>query len=168
MKKTAFILLTLALLLCLCPAFAAGTGATSGHDSFTGIVTYRSGKEAYLQGGDRGLVALLDSSNAQADLDAVQVGKRVTVTGEAMTMNRSGYHIPEIVDAMIVEVKDTEMTVEPTPATTGRPWACCRVTSSTWSFSLSLRVGVSPVGPSGTRKSIPVSTCQSTVAAKAS
>ncbi len=117
MKKTAFILLTLALLLCLCPAFAAGTGATSGHDSFTGIVTYRSGKEAYLQGGDRGLVALLDSSNAQADLDAVQVGKRVTVTGEAMTMNRSGYHIPEIVDAMIVEVKDTEMTVEPTTAT---------------------------------------------------
>ena len=117
MKKTAFILLTLALLLCLCPAFAAGTGATSGHDSFTGIVTYRSGKEAYLQGGDRGLVALLDSSNAQADLDAVQVGKLVTVTGEAMTMNRSGYYIPEIVDAMIVEVKDTEMTVEPAAAT---------------------------------------------------
>ncbi len=85
--------------------------------NFTGVVTYRSGKEAYLQDGDRGLVALLDSSNAQADLDAVQVGKLVTVTGEAMTMNRSGYHIPEIVDAMIVEVKDTEATAASAAAT---------------------------------------------------
>ena len=85
--------------------------------TFTGIVTYRNGKEAYLQEGDRGLVALLDNGNVQADLDAVQVGKRVTVSGEALTMNRSGYHIPEIMDAMIVEVQDTEATVSPAAAT---------------------------------------------------
>ena len=84
---------------------------------FTGIVTYRSGKEVYLQEGDRGLVALLDNGNAQADLDTVQVGKRVTMSGEALTMNRSGYHIPEIMDAMIVEVQDTEATVSPAAAT---------------------------------------------------
>ena len=55
----------------------------------------------------------------------------------------------------------------PTPAITGFPAACCRATSSTWSFSDSVSVGVSPVVPSGTRKSIPAVTCQSTVAANA-
>ena len=85
--------------------------------NFTGIVTYRSGKEAYLQNGDRGVLALLDSGNTAEDMDAVRVGKLVTVTGGSMTLNRAGYHIPEIVDAMIQAVDDTADTVAPAEAT---------------------------------------------------
>ena len=67
---------------------------------------------------------------------------------------------------MLARVAPTEF--EPTPATTGRPAAWRIATSSTRRFSSSESVGVSPVVPSGTRKSTPVVTCQSTVAAKAS
>lgn len=84
--------------------------------SFTGIVTYRSGKTVYLQNRETARLVLLDSTNSQANLDAIQKGRVVTVTGNSMLMEQSGYQIPEIMDAMIVEVADTNTAVAPTAA----------------------------------------------------
>ena len=70
--------------------------AATAESSFTGVVTYRSGKEAYLQNGSRGLLAFLDSTNDPDQMAAVRVGTVITVSGESMTLNQAGYHIPEL------------------------------------------------------------------------
>ena len=80
--------------------------------TFTGIVTYRDKKTVYLQNEDQALLALLDDGEA-----AVEAGKRITVTGMRTTYKQSGYSIPEIVDAVVEAVADTEETVAATPAT---------------------------------------------------
>ena len=85
-------------------------------DSFTGVVTYRDGRNVYLQNGETARLVLLDSSNSQANMNAVQKGRVVTVTGEVMTYQQGEYKIPEIMDAMIVEVADTNTAVAPTAA----------------------------------------------------
>ena len=82
-------------------------------DSFTGVVTYRSGKTVYLQNEDQGMLVLLDSSNSQANMDAVQKDKLVTVTGEAAIYHQGMYQIPEIMDATIMEVTDTDTVIAP-------------------------------------------------------
>ena len=85
--------------------------------TFTGVVTYRSGKTVYLQNGDQGMLAFLDSSNSQSNMAAVQKGRVITVTGYYMLWDQSGYQVPEIQDAMITEVTGIEGTVTPTSAT---------------------------------------------------
>lgn len=114
-RRIAFTLLTLALLLGLCPVGAAadGWGRALPDDravlteTFTGVVTYRDGRKAYLQNGTEGVLALLDDGNDSNDLAAVQVGKMVTVTGIALKLNAGGYRVPEIQDAAITAVEDT-------------------------------------------------------------
>ena len=91
-------------------------GGGQNHTSFTGLVTYRSGKELYLQNEQRGFLALLDSGNAAEFMEEAQVGKMVTVSGEKTTLNQSGYHIPEVVDAMIFAVSSTTLTAAPVDA----------------------------------------------------
>ena len=86
-------------------------------DSFTGVVTYRDGRNVYLQNGDTSRLVLLDGSNSQADMAAIQKGRVVTVTGYSMLLEQSGYQIPEIIDTMITEVTGIEGTVTPTAAT---------------------------------------------------
>lgn len=78
----------------------------SAQASFTGVVTYRSGKNAYLQSGTTGILAHLDSSNDPELMDGVKRGKVVTVTGAQIPFNQGGYVIPEITDAMIVSISD--------------------------------------------------------------
>ena len=75
--------------------------------AFTGVVTYRSGKNVYLQNGTTGKLAFLDSSNDAALMEQVKRGKVVTVSGAAMTYDQAGYSIPEITDAMILNVSDS-------------------------------------------------------------
>ena len=84
--------------------------------TFEGIVTYRNERVVYLQNGTQGMLALLDGTNTAANMNDVQVGKLVTVTGDYMSLDQSGYHIPEIMDAMIDEVADTQETVAPVQA----------------------------------------------------
>ena len=102
MKRIVVLLATLLLLTAVpfCPAAAGG--------SFTGQVTYysRSKREAYLQNGTTGKLARLDKSNGDL-LDAVAVGKVVTVSGYDMFFEPSGYKIPEISDAMIESISDS-------------------------------------------------------------
>ena len=102
MKRIVVLLATLLLLTAIpfCPAAAGG--------SFTGQVTYysRSKREAYLQNGTTGKLARLDKSNGDL-LDAVAVGKVVTVSGYDMFFEPSGYKIPEISDAMIESISDS-------------------------------------------------------------
>ncbi len=85
--------------------------------TFTGVVTYRDGRNVYLQNGDTSRLVLLDGSNSQADMAAIQKGRVVTVTGYSMLLEQSGYQIPEIIDTMITEVTGIEGTVTPTAAT---------------------------------------------------
>ncbi len=85
--------------------------AVSAESSFTGKVTCRRGKNVYLQNGTQGILAFLDSTNDPALLDAVQVGKVITVVGERSTLKQAGYHIPELIDAMIVAVSDSGASV---------------------------------------------------------
>ena len=75
--------------------------------SFTGVVTYRSGKNVYLQNGTRGILAFLDSGNNPDQMAAIRTGKVVTVSGVSMTLKQGGYRIPEITDAMIEAVADS-------------------------------------------------------------
>ena len=82
----------------------------TAESAFTGVVTFRSGKNVYLQNGTRGILAFLDSTNDPNDMNAVQTGKVVTVSGVSMTLNQAGYHIPEITDAMIESVADSGAT----------------------------------------------------------
>ena len=61
--------------------------AATAESSFTGVVTYRSGKNVYLQSGSQGILAFLDSTNDPDKMDAVQVGTVITVSGASMTLN---------------------------------------------------------------------------------
>ena len=101
MKRIGFLLAMLLLLTAL-PFCSAAADST-----FTGQVTYRSGRNVYLQNGTQGILAFLDSANDPALMDAVRVGKVVTVSGISKTYNQAGYHIPEITDAMIEGVSDS-------------------------------------------------------------
>ena len=87
----------------------------TAESAFTGVVTFRSGKNVYLQNGTRGILAFLDSTNDPNDMNAVQTGKVVTVSGVSMTLNQAGYHIPEITDAMIESVADSGATATTVP-----------------------------------------------------
>ena len=106
------VLLAVLLVLTGLPFYAA-----TAESSFTGVVTYRSGKEAYLQSGSRGLLAFLDSTNDPDQMAAVRVGTVITVSGESMTLNQAGYHIPELIDAMIVDISGTQNLPSPISAT---------------------------------------------------
>ena len=112
MKRIVVLLATLLLLTAVpfCPAAAGG--------SFTGQVTYysRSKREAYLQNGTTGKLARLDKSNGDL-LDAVAVGKVVTVSGYDMFFEPSGYKIPEISDAMIESISDSGASASTVSAT---------------------------------------------------
>ena len=87
--------------------------------SFTGVVTYRSGKNVYLQNGATGKLAFLDSSNDAALMEQVKRGKVVTVSGAAMTYDQAGYSIPEITDAMILNVSDSGASASTVSASLG-------------------------------------------------
>ena len=87
--------------------------------TFTGVVTYRSGKNVYLQNGATGKLAFLDSSNDAALMEQVKRGKVVTVSGAAMTYDQAGYSIPEITDAMILNVSDSGASASTVSASLG-------------------------------------------------
>ena len=91
--------------------------AATAESSFTGVVTYRSGKNVYLQSGSQGILAFLDSTNDPDQMAAVRVGTVITVSGEPMTLNQAGYHIPELIDAMIVDISGTQNLPSPVSAT---------------------------------------------------
>ena len=80
---------------------------TAAETSFTGQVTYKSGKTVYLQDGREGKLVYLDSSNDPALVEAIHTKKVVKVTGTAMIYKQGGYRIPEITDAMIVSISDS-------------------------------------------------------------
>ena len=80
---------------------------TAAETSFTGQVTYKSGKTVYLQDGREGKLVYLDSSNDPALVEAIHMKKVVKVTGTAMIYKQGGYRIPEITDAMIVSISDS-------------------------------------------------------------
>ena len=86
--------------------FAVPLCFSAAESRFTGVVTYRSGKNVYLQNGTQGVLVFLDSGNDAALMAEVQTGKVVTVSGVSMTLKQAGYQIPEIIDAMIEAVAD--------------------------------------------------------------
>lgn len=99
MRMKRLSVLLAALLLTVLPLYAS-----AAESSFTGVVTFRSGKNVYLQNGQTGKLVFLDSTNDAEQMSAVKTGKVVTVSGVAMTYKQGGYHIPEIADAMIQSV----------------------------------------------------------------
>ena len=50
----------------------------TAESAFTGVVTFRSGKNVYLQNGTRGILAFLDSTNDPDQMAAVRVGTVIT------------------------------------------------------------------------------------------
>ena len=88
--------------------------------TFTGVVTYRKGKEVYLQNGRNGKLAFLDSTNDPALMEQVKRGKVVTVSGEELLYNpAAGCAFMEIYEAMILSVSDSGASASTVSASLG-------------------------------------------------